>query len=117
MVPVVMLLKALIGASDQEIFTGLAQNAFDDTFRTDRIELLLRNFQYYSLPTASACLDFLGSKFRVVLGCPDDWDSEQIGRYLLQRIVLVHLKDPISKYRLLLFVLIICYIQILKFSH
>lgn len=115
MVPVVMLLKALIGASDQEIFTGLAQNAFDDTFRTDRIELLLRNFQYYSLPTASSCLDFLGSKFRVVLGCPDDWDSEQIGRYLLQRIVLVHLKDPISKYRLLLFVMVICCIQIIKF--
>ncbi|KAH9444564.1 hypothetical protein MJO28_013414 [Puccinia striiformis f. sp. tritici] len=105
MVPVVMLLKALIGASDQEIFTGLAQNAFEDTFRTDRIELMLRNFQYYALPTSSACLDFLGSKFKVVLGCPDDWSSEQIGRYLTQRIVLVHLKDPISKYRLLLFMI------------
>ncbi|KAI9614139.1 hypothetical protein KEM48_006117 [Puccinia striiformis f. sp. tritici PST-130] len=80
MVPVVMLLKALIGASDQEIFTGLAQNAFEDTFRTDRIELMLRNFQYYALPTSSACLDFLGSKFKVVL-------------------------DPISKYRLLLFMI------------
>ncbi|WAQ90697.1 hypothetical protein PtA15_13A96 [Puccinia triticina] len=105
MIPVVMLLKALTGASDLEIFTNLAQNAFEDTFRTDRIELMLRNFQHYSLPTQSACLDFLGSKFKVVLGCPDDWGSEQIGRYLLQRIVLVHLKDPISKYRLLLFMI------------
>lgn len=105
MVPVVMLLKALIGASDQEIFTNLVQNAFEDTFRTDRIELLLRNFKHYSLPTASACLDFLGSKFNIVLGCPDDWGNEQIGRYLLQRVVLVHLKDAFSKYRLLLFMI------------
>ncbi|MBW0462799.1 hypothetical protein O181_002514 [Austropuccinia psidii MF-1] len=105
MVPVVMLLKALIGASDQEIFTGLAQNDFEDTFRTDRIELLLRNFKLYELPTSTACLGFLGSKFKVVLGCPDDWEPERIGRYLLDRIVLVHLKDSISKYRFLLFMI------------
>lgn len=104
MIPVVMLLKALVGASDQEIFSGLAQNVLEDTFRTDRIELLLRSFKNYCLPTAALCLHFLGNKFRVVLNCPEDWEDERVGRYLLDRVVLVHLTNSTSKYRILLFV-------------
>lgn len=105
LIPVVMLLKALIGASDQEIFAGLAQNALDDTFRTDRIELLLRSFKHYHLPTSALCLHFLGSKFRIVLNCPEDWSDERVGRFLLDRVVLVHLNNATSKYRLLLFMI------------
>ncbi|KAI8459705.1 DNA-directed RNA polymerase I subunit A2 [Phakopsora pachyrhizi] len=104
-IPVVLLLKALVGGSDQEIFAGLTQNKFDDTFRTDRIELLLRNFKHYNLFTSTSCREFLGQKFKVVLGCPEDWTDEKIGVYLIDRVVLVHLKDYMSKYRFLLFMI------------
>jgi len=102
MVPVVMILKALTGATDKEIFLGIAQKDFGNTFMTDRIELLLRGFKSYGLFTRQQCLEFLGDKFRVVLGCPEDWTHEEVGQHLLDTIVLPHLTDPREKLNLLL---------------
>ncbi|SCV68372.1 BQ2448_493 [Microbotryum intermedium] len=105
MVPVVMILKALVGATDKEIFMGILQNDFQNTFLTDRVELLLRGFKTYGLFTQLQCLAFLGEKFRVVLQCPEDWTNERVGQFLLDKIVLVHLKDPRDKLRMLFFMI------------
>jgi len=102
MVPVVMVLKALEGSTDKDIFAGLVQNDFDP-FLTDRIELLLRGFKSYKLFSGKQCREFLGDRFRVVLGCPADWTNEQVGKFLLRRIVLVHLKKAEDKFRMLLY--------------
>lgn len=102
MIPVMMVLKALVDATDKDIFAGIVQNDFKNTFLTDRIELLLRGFKSYSLYTGSQCLDFLGARFRVVLGCPEDWTNHQVGQFLLKRIVLVHLPTAQDKFRMLL---------------
>lgn len=102
MVPAVMIMKALVGATDKEIFKGILQNDFENTFLTDRVELLLRGFKTYGLLTGRQCLEFLGDKFRIVLQCPEDWTNEQVGTFLIDRIVLVHLTDPRDKLRLLL---------------
>lgn len=101
MIPVMMILKALDGASDKDIFAGLVQNDFDP-FLTDRIELLLRGFKSYNLYSGKQCREFLGDRFRIVLGCPADWSSEQVGQFLLRKIVLVHLKKTDDKFRMLL---------------
>lgn len=105
MIPVVMVLKALTSASDKEIFLGIMQNEFENTFLTDRVELLLRSFKTYSLFTGAQCLAFLGEKFRVVLGCPEDWSHTEIGRFLLDRIICVHLKSNKDKFILILFMI------------
>ncbi|GAA5925248.1 hypothetical protein JCM3775_006405 [Rhodotorula graminis] len=106
MIPVVMILKALTGATDKEIFLGILQQDFDNTFVTDRVELLLRGFnKAYGLFTREQCLDFIGDKFRVVLNCPEDWDNLRIGQHMIDTIVLPHLKDPRDKLRLLFFML------------
>lgn len=97
-----MVLKALVSASDREIFEGLVQQNYEETFLTDRVELLLRSFKGYSLRTGSECLQYLGDKFRVVLQCPENWTNAEIGNYLLSRCVLVHVNSPRDKYRLLL---------------
>lgn len=102
MVPVVMIIKALADVTDKEIFAGIIQNDFGNTFLTDRVELLLRGFKSHKLYTGNQCLEHLGDKFRVVLQCPEDWTNEAVGRFLLDRIVLVHLKDPKDKLRMLL---------------
>lgn len=104
MVPVVMIMKALVGATDKEIFKGILQNDFENTFLTDRVELLLRGFKSYGLMTGRQCLEFLGDKFRVVLQCPEDWTNERVGTFLIDQIVLVHLTDRRDKLRLLLYV-------------
>lgn len=102
MIPVVLILKGLVDASDKEIFEGLVQGEYDNTFLTDRVELLLRGQKAWGLQTGSQCLAFLGEKFRVVLGFPDDWDDVQVGGALLNKVVLVHLPSPREKFRMLM---------------
>jgi DNA-directed RNA polymerase I subunit RPA2 len=75
---------------------------YDNTFLTDRVELLLRSFKMYTMHTGSQCLEYLGDKFRVVLGLPDDWTNEDVGMWLIDKLVLVHLKSARDKFRMLL---------------
>lgn len=101
-IPIMLILKALVGASDHEIFEGVMMQDYDNTFLTDRVELLLRSFKRYALHTGDQCLEQLGDKFRVVMGLPEDWTSVAIGVWLIQKMILVHLDTPRDKYRMLL---------------
>ncbi|KAL9940259.1 hypothetical protein V8E36_000964 [Tilletia maclaganii] len=105
MVPIVMILKALTDATDKDIFTALMQGDFGNTFLSDRVELLLRSFKAYALWTGTQCLEYLGSKFRVVMAAPDDATNREIGVLLIERLVLVHLDLPRDKFNLLIFMM------------
>ncbi|RXK38794.1 DNA-directed RNA polymerase I subunit RPA2 [Tremella mesenterica] len=105
MIPLMLILKALVNASDKEVFEGLIQGEYDNTFLTDRVELLLRGQKNWGLYTGTQCLDYLGEKFRVVLNVPEDWSNIQVGGFLLQKVVLVHLPSPRDKFRMLIFML------------
>ena len=102
MIPLMLILKGLVDASDKEIFEGLVQGEYDNTFLTDRVELLLRSQKTWNLPTGSQCLDYLGDKFRVVLNCPEDWPNAMVGSHLINKVILVHLQNPRDKFRMLL---------------
>lgn len=102
LVPVMMIIKALVGASDRQVFEGLMQGDMQNTFLTDRVELLLRGYKTFALYTQEQCLAYLGDKFRVVLNTDEDKTDEEVGKYLLDRIILVHLGHRDDKYRLLL---------------
>ncbi|KZT70325.1 beta and beta-prime subunits of DNA dependent RNA-polymerase [Daedalea quercina L-15889] len=104
-VPIMLVLKALVSASDKEIFEGVMMQDYEDTFLTDRVELLLRSFKTYTLRTGDQCLEYLGSKFRVVLSMPEDWTNKAVGVWLINKVVLVHLDSPREKFRMLLFML------------
>lgn len=116
LVPVVMVMKALIETNDREIFEGLVGTAtskeIDNTFLTDRVELLLRTYKAYGLYTKTKTRAYLGKKFRVVLGVPDSMSDYDAGTELLRKIVLVHLGNvdvsetqDIDKFKMLLFML------------
>ncbi|PPR02656.1 hypothetical protein CVT24_002139 [Panaeolus cyanescens] len=104
-VPIMLILKALVSASDKEIFEGIMMQDYGNTFLSDRIELLLRSFKTYSLHTGDQCLEYLGDKFRVILNLPEDWSNAAQGAWLIQKLVLVHLQSPRDKFRMLLFML------------
>ncbi|EEB95024.1 hypothetical protein MPER_06071 [Moniliophthora perniciosa FA553] len=104
-IPIMLFLKALVNASDREIFEGIMMQDYDNTFLSGRVELLLRSFTVFTMRTGDQCLEYLGDKFRVVLGVPGDWTNAAVGAYLLQKLVLVHLENPRDKYRMLLFML------------
>ncbi|GHJ88216.1 hypothetical protein NliqN6_4618 [Naganishia liquefaciens] len=105
MIPLVLVFKALTDASDKEIFEGLVQGENDNTFLTDRVELLLRSAKVWGLHSGTDCLRYLGEKFRVVLNVPEDWSDIRVGAFLIERVVLVHLDGPRDKFRMLLFML------------
>ncbi|KAK0529859.1 hypothetical protein OC842_004106 [Tilletia horrida] len=105
MIPIIMVLKALTDATDKDIFSALMQGDFENTFLSDRVELLLRSFKSYALWTGHQCLEYLGSKFRVVMAAPDDASNREIGAMLIQRLVLVHLDQPRDKFNLLIFMM------------
>lgn len=102
MIPLTLILKALVDANDKEVFEGLIQGETDNTFLTDRVELLLRGHKALGLPTGKECLEYLGQKFRVVLQLPEDWTDTRVGGYLLNKVVLVHLTSPRDKFRMIL---------------
>ncbi|OLL24928.1 putative DNA-directed RNA polymerase I subunit RPA2 [Neolecta irregularis DAH-3] len=103
LVPFVMILKACVDCSDKEIFDAIVGTEKDNTFLTDRVELLLRGYKPYQLYSKKETLQFLGEKFRVVLAVAEDMSDEDVGGELLRKIILIHLKDWRDKFRLLIF--------------
>ena len=101
-IPIMLVLKALINASYKEIFEGIMMQDYQNTFLSDRVELLLRSFKRYTMHTGEQCLEYLGDKFRVVLNLPEDWSNAAQGAWLIQKMILVHLKSPRDKFRMLL---------------
>jgi DNA-directed RNA polymerase I subunit RPA2 len=97
-----LILKAIVSASDREIFEGIMMQDYGNTFLTDRVELLLRSFKTYCLYTGAQCLEYLGNKFRVVLGQAEDTKNYELGVWLLKKVVLVHLENSRDKFRMLL---------------
>ena len=109
-----MILKALCETNDREIFEELVGTAGSpgakNTFLTDRVELLLRTYKVYGLTSRSRTRAYLGEKFRIVLGAPDDSTDEEVGSDFLRKIVLVHLgnldcteRQNNDKFKMLLF--------------
>ncbi|MCJ1356075.1 MAG: DNA-directed RNA polymerase I subunit RPA2 [Icmadophila ericetorum] len=114
LVPVMMVLKALVETNDREIFENIVGPAgsqgAENTFVTDRVELLLRTYKWYEIHSRAKARAYLGEKFRVVLNVPEDMSDEDVGSEWLRRIVFVHLgnvdvteSQNRDKFRMLLF--------------
>ncbi|KAJ1930203.1 hypothetical protein IWQ60_000528 [Tieghemiomyces parasiticus] len=101
LVPVMLILSALAEVSDKEIFLAIIQGDFDNTYLTDRVELLLRSYKALELFTRKQALEYLGIKFRVVMNLPEDLTAEEVGRELLRQVVGVHLTEDRDKFNLL----------------
>lgn len=114
LIPVMMILKALVETNDREIFEAIVgpvgSKGIQNTFLTDRVELLLRTYEYYGIYSKSATRAYLGEKFRVVLGVPATMSNHDVGTEFLRKIVLVHLGNmdvteaqDADKFRMLVF--------------
>lgn len=115
LIPAMMILKALVETNDREIFEGIVGPAGSKDlearqFVADRVELLLRSYKGYNLIGRASNRAFLGSKFKVVLGVPEDLSDEDAGAEFLRKIVLPHLgaydvteANDADKFRMLIF--------------
>ncbi|KAI9732821.1 MAG: DNA-directed RNA polymerase I subunit RPA2 [Cirrosporium novae-zelandiae] len=120
LIPVMMILNALVETNDYNICQGLvgtSGSGLDNTFLTDRVELLLRTYKTYETDGElkrgkSNARAYIGSKFRVVLGITDNISDEDCGTEFLRCIVLPHLgnvrvteSQDRDKFRMLLFMI------------
>jgi len=95
LVPVMMILKALMETNDRQVFEGLVggtkSKGVNNTFVTERVELLLRTYKAYRIHGKAVTRAYLGGKFKHVLNVPKDILDEDSGSEFLRKIVLVHL--------------------------
>ncbi|KAJ1880468.1 hypothetical protein LPJ57_002233 [Coemansia sp. RSA 486] len=101
LVPVALLMRALTGASDREVFAAIVGGDAENIFVRDRVELLLRASKEYAVHTREQALAYLGDKFRVVMYAADDMSNADIGRLLLRQLIMVHLADARDKFNML----------------
>lgn len=114
LIPVMMILKALVETNDREIYEGLVglvgSKSAENTFLTDRVELLLQTYKTYGLYTKTKTRAFIGEKFRVAFGLPDTLSHYEAGTEFLRKVILVHLgnvnvteSQDNDKFKMLLF--------------
>jgi len=107
LIPAVLILKALTGSSDQQIFAHVTRGDTTNTFVSDRVEVAIRDCaKLAALRTRSHYLQYLGQRFRVLLGrtlfMDDDESDEAFGEALLEHFFFVQCPTNEDKWHLLI---------------
>jgi DNA-directed RNA polymerase I subunit RPA2 len=98
LVPIYVLLKALApcsgqsdGSTDAYIYNRLVKGYFQNRQISDKVEVMLADGNKLGLYSQEQCLAYLGSRLRTVLeGVTVDMSDSDVGRFLLERVLLVH---------------------------
>lgn len=96
LLPAGLVLKALSGASDREIYERLLCGQRGNTFLAARAEALLRETSALGVATQDEALAYLGAHFRVSLPHLTSHASASdalVGRELMRRYIAVHVTD------------------------
>lgn len=108
-IPAILLLRAWRQTTDREIYQLITQGDHDNTFLTDRVEVMLRSWREgeknQSINTQEECLSHIGSIFRHNLDLPSRVSDLEAGKILLDKCVLSHLDDDFDKFHLLIYMI------------
>ncbi|CAG8488279.1 548_t:CDS:10 [Acaulospora colombiana] len=105
MVPVMLLAKSLVETNDRGIYEMLMLGDLENTFVSDRVELMLQEFKTLGVKSREQCLTLLGEKFRVVFGVPSHYSNKRVGERVIKKVLLVHLTNDQDKFNLLIFMI------------
>ncbi|XP_060104185.1 DNA-directed RNA polymerase I subunit RPA2 [Heteronotia binoei] len=100
-IPLGFVLKALVSFSDFQIFQELMKGKEKDTFYKNCVCQVLRLVVEEGCITQRQVLNFLGQRFRVKLDLPEWYSSEQVGEFLFNQCLCIHLKTNAEKFYLL----------------
>mmetsp|Transcript_3987 Transcript_3987/g.7658 ORF Transcript_3987/g.7658 Transcript_3987/m.7658 type:complete len:492 (-) Transcript_3987:2463-3938(-) len=94
------------GITDEEIYHRILQGDEENTFLKARAELLSQDAQRYTgLDTPKECISYIGSKFRMLSMKADSSPDIEIGHYIINRYILIHLNTYGDKLECLLLLL------------
>uniref|UniRef100_A0A182Y5R7 DNA-directed RNA polymerase subunit beta n=1 Tax=Anopheles stephensi TaxID=30069 RepID=A0A182Y5R7_ANOST len=103
-IPVMMILKALGNHSDNEIYRKLVDGFEDDQYYKRCIMNMLRELHEEGMHKSQDCRSYIGTLLRpltMYLNVPKWYTDEQIGHYILEHCVLIHLDSVEDKFQLL----------------
>lgn len=95
--PMIIILKALDNFSDREIYTRLMKGNFQDSDRSDKLEVLIKTGRSLGLYTQTQFLEYLGKNFRLLLGISNIYSDKEAGAIFLSENICVHLNNPRDK--------------------
>ena len=102
MIPCYVLLKALVEVTDAQIYNRLVKGYFRNRQIGDQVEVILLDGEKYQLFSQNQCLAYMGSRFRTVLdGVLQDMSDVEVGQFLIERHILVHLPSFEDKFQTL----------------
>lgn len=101
-IPIVLMLKSLIEATDEEIFNDiLREDDINCSLNKRRIVNMLSSFKELDLNNQCECLKYLGSKFKILF--PEkEYTDEEAGHEIIKRCIAIHIKDNYDKYNFLI---------------
>lgn len=116
LLPIIIVLRALSGngpssnsnggVTDEELYNRIVQGDEENTFLKARAELLLQDAQRFEgLNTPNECISFIGSRFRLLSMKADSTSDLEIGYYIINRYILIHLSQYGDKLECLLLLL------------
>ncbi len=102
LIPAYVLLKALMDATDVQIYNKLVKGYFKNRQVGDRVEVLLQEGQKLSLYTQEQCLGYIGSRMRSALvGITLDMSDIEVGRFFLEQHIFVNISQSEDKFNTL----------------
>jgi DNA-directed RNA polymerase I subunit RPA2 len=96
-IPAVLILKALVGMSDREIYEKITLNHPDHAFEQERTEMMLREVKELGLTTRNDVLSYLGHHFRLMLRYDAEWSDSRCGIEMLNEFLFIHVQDFAGK--------------------
>lgn len=100
LIPVYIMLKAMCEVTDAQIYNRLVKGYFKNRQIGDQVEVLIGDGAKYQLYSQNQCLGYIGSRFRMVLdGVQQDMTDIEVGRFLIERLILVHVPDFTDKFQ------------------
>jgi len=102
LIPCYVILKALCDVTDAQIYNRLVKGYFRNRQIGDQVEGILLDGGKLGLYCQNQCLAYIGSRFRAVLdGVMHDMTDIDVGNFLIERLILVHLPSFSDKFQTL----------------
>jgi len=80
LIPVIIIIKALENITDLQLYNTLVRGNTENSFISERVEVLLLEYQKRSLYTTSQCRAYLGFLLKGVIGVHNpNLSYEQVG--------------------------------------
>jgi len=95
-IPAVLVLKALTGMTDREIYEKITQNDPEAAFISERAELMIREAKTLKLRSRSDVLAYLGRHFRAVTGAEPTESDRAVGERLIDEHIFIHIPDVLG---------------------